>query len=182
MGASNFHYTNASKCYAVLMNYEQPVLDRNGNETDETEWHAPDTWEVDDFIQDLEITIDHAFKGQVSRHVNSDIHELRSYPSRAITTVYDRKEVGMYSDLHIELTAVIRGGYYEGACLDHFARIFINGYEQGLDDIECDIMKGQAEKLLSELTTKLEAIYETVSTPLKKVATFPNGEAIYQKA
>lgn len=182
MGASNFHYENASKCYAVLMNYEQPVLDENGNETDQTEWHTPDAWEVDDFVQDLEMTIDHAFKGQVSNHVNQDPHELRSYPSRVITTIYDRKEVGMYSDLHIELTAVMRGGYHEGACLDHFARIFINGEENDLESIDCPEMERQAERMLNALTTKLEAIYETFSMPLKKVAAFSNGETIYEKA
>ena len=53
MGTSNFYNVNARNVYAVLMNYERPVLDSEGEETDVMEDCAPDTWECDDFFSNL---------------------------------------------------------------------------------------------------------------------------------
>jgi hypothetical protein len=53
LGTSNFHRVNARNVYAVLMDYEQPVLDDDGEETDELEMRSVDDFEIDDFVENI---------------------------------------------------------------------------------------------------------------------------------
>ena len=87
MGTGNFYYQNASKVYAICMNREMPVLDEEGNETDEMEDYYPEEWEVNDtleYIQEEMKSKDYNFCPLDG--LNNDAP--RSFPSRNIGEWY----------------------------------------------------------------------------------------------
>ena len=51
MGTSNFYNKNASRVYVVLESYESPILDENGDETDELETVCPDSTDCDMLVE-----------------------------------------------------------------------------------------------------------------------------------
>ncbi len=137
------------------------------------------------------------------RDGGNDNSELRSYPSSCIGRLYSEKNYKDFS-VGIELTAILRSGYYEGGNLDWQIEYDLNGDNgndtipeiQGLkDDIkyfrECTDGKaaqlaGFAIKWMKKETKRLiealEGIYSDFSDPYVRVATFSNGETIYKKA
>jgi hypothetical protein len=90
--------------------------------------------------------------------------------------------------------------YYEGASLDFDVTVF-DGYEfsdsdnsveylfgnncscmnQGLLKIQQRHAERWVDRAKSELIVLIEQVFEQVSMPLKVVATFSNGETIYEK-
>ena len=197
MATSNFHDSDASKIYAVLMNYDSYICDEDGNETDETETVSCDEYDYENLMYELK----EAFKklGTYSDH-GDDERELRSFRSHVIGTVSESK-LFLDQEVSVDLTLVIRSGYYEGANLDYNLSYGIyNSYQQKADNTN-DIIdefiynadnkgmaKIQAKNVLkwlenteNKLREQVENIYESFSTPLKVVARFSNGETMYQK-
>lgn len=202
MSTNNFHNVNASRIYAVLMNREVPIIDEDGNETEETECVTADDFDsemlIDDIKEQMKETKFHF------RERGEDKNELRSYPSNIIATLYNSKEyLGVEVEVHI--TTLVRGGYYEGGNLDYSICFYANGYES--DSIEdcieeweyqSDYYSGKGKGLVSmnkgkvqswldnttsEIISEIEKIFENVcDVKLKKVGQFSNGEALYEKA
>lgn len=200
MGTSNFHNVNAGNVYAVLMNYEQPVLDSEGNETDELEYHAPDIWEVDEFKQMLiENAKEHSVLNNVSFHhtCDNDPHELRNHNSLKLFQFYKQKEFGDIN-ITVNINCVIRIGYYEGGNLDWYMTYDVGGntideidflldmdyysnMSPGMIKIQCKNAEKFATKAKDELVEITEELFSKNSMSLSVVARFSNGETMYQK-
>ena len=191
MGTSNFHRVNASKVFSVLM--DQPALDDDGAETGD--YYAPEQWEVDELIEYLQ---EQLRKNHTFFPGGNDPHELRSFPSRVIGQIRSVTNFagGLISGV-IVITAVMRSGYYEGACLDWHISKYIDGDEY--DDVseydgrETDFPEIETESVQFDIPNWFEAeekrliefvedVFTRASMPLEVVATFSNGETIYKMA
>ena len=105
-----------------------------------------------------------------------------------------------FGDLEVELQIVakMRSGYYEGASLDFEFTIFDGNSFSDSDDAvlyafdQSDMNNGMkviqqrnAERWVDiakdQLIALTERVFEDVSMPLRVVATFSNGETIYEK-
>jgi hypothetical protein len=200
MGASNFHNVNAHNIYAVLMDYESPVLDEDGNETEDVETCSVDLSDIHDFIHWIkEDAQELAPALGISYHdvCDKDPHSLRSYPSTDLFQFYARKS---FSDIEINvnINCVMRSAYYEGACLDyHFTYTvhgsildeidFIENFEWdsnlplGMIKIQCKHAEKWALKTTAYLTEVAEEFFKKKSMPLIVTAKFSNGETHYAK-
>ena len=191
MGTSNFHRVNASKVFAVLMN--QPALDDDGSETGD--YYAPDEWEIDEFFEYLR---EQLAKNTTFFPGGSDPHELSSFPSRVIGEIRSGTDFagGLISG-RITITAVMRSGYYEGACLDWHITKSIDGdeyddvseYDGGANDfteVEAECARFDIEGWFwseeKRLIEFVEGVFAQASMPMEVVATFSNGETIYKTA
>lgn len=107
----------------------------------------------------------------------------------------------MFGDVEVavEVHCFARSGYYQGACLDYEVRVNVEDCAVDIEDIkqrffDCNsqmnegmltIQAKNAEKWASkaeaELANIVEAVFAKCSTQYTKVATFSNGETIYQK-
>lgn len=172
MGTSNFARGNTSRAFAVLMN---------------------DQDDVEDFIEYVrEVAQESAPKDiQYSKEDGRD---------RNASNLFSYRMSKWFGDLEVELQIVakMRSGYYEGASLDFEFTIF-DGYEfsdsdnsvenlfsnscmnQGLLKIQQRHAERWADRTKDQLIALTEQVFEQVSMPLKVVATFSNGETIYEK-
>jgi hypothetical protein len=200
MGTSNFHNVNARNIYAVLMNYEQPVLDDDGNETDVMEDCAPESWECEEFFSNLkENAIELApLKGFSYHHTcDKDPHELRSYSSIPMFQFYKNKKFGDI-DVTVNINCLTRGAYYEGASLDWYMTYDVCGVNMdqidfladvewksdmplGMIKIQCKHAERWAQSVTDELIDVTEEFYKQNSMPLTVTAKFSNGETHYTK-
>lgn len=204
MGTSNFHYKNASRVYAVLMNYEDEILDENNEPTGETETRYPEEYEADDLKDFIENEIEDLENGFYYNWVK-DSNELRSFPSSYLGSIGSCKSYGDI-DIDVYIHAFIRSGYYEGACLDWTLQVGINGNGEYIDDEDIQyaandirehassymskglrtIIASKAEKWIRSEADRLSGIMENIfsrnsDVEMRKVATFSNGETIYEK-
>ena len=200
MGTSNFHNVNARNVYAVMMNYEQPVLDDNGDETDEMEDRAPESWECDDFMDMLKDDAKELapLKGVSYHHTcDTDPHELNSYSSIPLFQFYKNKKFGDV-DVTVNINCVVRIAYYEGANLDWYITYDTCGINMdqidfladmewhssmpaGMVKIQCKHAERFASNTADELIEVVEEFYMQNSMPLGVTARFSNGETIYSK-
>jgi hypothetical protein len=200
MGTSNFHNVNARNVYAVLMNYEQPVLDADGEETDVMEDCAPESWECEDFFSNLKENAAELapLKGFSYHHTcDTDPHELRSYSSIPMFQFYKNKKFGD-TDVTVNINCVVRGAYYEGASLDWYITYDVCGINMdqidfladmewqssmpaGMVKIQCKNAEQFASTTAEELIEVVEEFYKQNSMPLGVVARFSNGETHYAK-
>lgn len=198
MGTSNFYNKNANKVFAVLMNYETPILNEDGEETEETETVSPEEWEYEDLKKEVILSLE---KSKFNHYTSSKtVYEdgLRSYPGTLLGDLYISKQYGD-TEITVEITAIIRSGYYEGCNLDWECVIKIDGSETdsgefsvdfgyasdmsiGLQAIVAPKALKWAEKMQNELIEELEKIYTEISMPLVVTARFSNGETWYAKA
>ena len=203
MGTSNFHYENASRVYAVLMNYEDDVLDENNEPTGETRTAYPEDFEVDELKDFIKNEIEDMENGCYYNWVK-DSNELRSFPSSYLGSLRTCKSYGDI-DVEVYIHAFLRSGYYEGACLDWTLQVDINGNEY-IDDEDIQyaandireytstymskglraIIANKAERWIRSEADRLSGIMENIfsrnsDVELAKVATFSNGETIYKK-
>lgn len=166
MWTNNFHYVNTEQAYVV-----------DWNKTPELEGTSSDTW--------------------AEYHVanKKDPHQLRSYPS-FVFAMWDSHIKYQTIEVHIYVFAVMRYGYYEDACLDWFVEYGIgaNSTDIGHDELVEDIMwcfdvkKAKAEKIAAKVEKKTKQMtdfaneqFSKVSTAYKQIATFSNGEVLYEK-
>lgn len=200
MGTSNFHNVNARNIYAVLMDYEDVVYDEHDNETDETEYRSPDTWECDMFIKDIKEDAKEKapLKGVSYYHTcNQDPHELNSYSSIPLFQFYRGKKFGDI-DITVNINCVLRVGYYEGANLDWFITYDVMGsntdeldflyYTEwqsnmpaGMIKIQNKLAEAWASNTADELVNVTEEFFKEHSMPLGVSARFSNGETWYTK-
>lgn len=173
MSTNNFHNKNASRIFA---------------------FEVADEWDWNDMK--LNIRSELKAKGWVNDDSTPN-SELRSYPASVIS----RKTEEHFTGLALTVKAIVRSGYYMGGNLDWELEWSMQGSdwdEPNEKDIEDGIAywrghrrlaKAHASKAMTwsedikdKLITELETIYEQFTTPLRKVAQFSNGEAIYEKA
>ena len=195
MGTGNFHNRNASKVYAVLMNYEEPVLDENDNETGETRTVSCEDFEYEDLGYNINEKFKEAEKKGLFQFVEKNEYDtdcLRSFPSRIKGIVYKSK---CFGDVEVEvcISLLLTNGYYEGANLDYLEpEVTFNGYDsdfkyssdmsEGMKVIQSKNADKWTNKQIAFLTEEIEKIYTELSTPLNVVARFSNGETMYAKA
>jgi len=191
---------NASNYFAICMSYERPVLDDDGEETEEMESVQPDSWEVEDTISNLKFELEAATK-ETDYFFNSE-HNLKdysnSYNKTALGEIYISK---MYGDVEIYIMAIplIQSAYYEGANLDYIFKFQsyndtfddFDDYFEDLFDFESDMPKGMqviqernacawAKNTMLEMSEIIEKIFkESAEYELVKTCQFSNGEAIY---
>jgi len=195
MGASNFHYVNASRVFSICESYEIPVLDDDGNETDETEYFYPDSDDFECEVDNIKSLLKESGESFWDVETRSR-EELRSYPTTFIGTIYRSKTFGDV-EVQIEVHCYARSGYYQGACLDYETELSIDGNE--VDEVDGNfqdaysnmnegmlkIQERNAEKwannTISELADVVEGVFAKCSTQYTKVATASNGEAFYHK-
>jgi hypothetical protein len=200
MATSNFHNVNAYNIYAVLMNYEQPVLNDEEEETDEIECYSPDSWECDEFIDMLKEDSKELapLKGFDYYHTcDTDPHELRSYNSIPLFQFYKNKKFGDV-DVTVSINCVVRVAYYEGANLDWYITYDVCGINMdeidfladmqwrsdmpaGMVKIQCNNAERFASNTADEMIEVVEDFFMKNSTPLGVTARFSNGETIYSK-
>ena len=180
MGASNFHYQNASEVFSFDVEDEYDYKDYIGNINDELK------------------AIEKVTKG-LSYYPGSgkDPDELRSYPSRVIGTLKMYKEYAGV-EIVVNIIAISRSGYYAGACLDWAWNYEVNGCEYEHNDFSEDLayfggisearakyignFAGKwAETTKDKMVELLEDVYTKFTLPLIKLGTFSNGESIYQR-
>lgn len=202
MGTSNFYNKNASRVYVVLESYETPILDENGDETDEVETVCPDSTDYDlltEYVADvlLEKSTAKGVKFHQYDKKNS-CYDSRNYEAPYLGSIYKTfVHCGIQFDL--TLNAFMRHGYYEAANLDWEVELSFEGnrydddedFVLAYDDFEDNrgVLKmniqninNKINKFKNELVEICEDCFETVSTPYLKVGTFSNGETVYEKA
>jgi hypothetical protein len=203
MGTSNFHNVNASKVFAVLMNYEAPRLDDFGNETEDTEYHTPECYEIEDFMDNLReqaeaLSVESNFKYYKKLEME-DPHSLRSYGSTPLFQLYHSKDFGDVN-VQVNINCVARHAYYDGASLDWYVTCTMANETELIDDMDYEInewmsdmnaglRKIQARNAEAWATSIKDTLIETVekiftenSMPLVVTARFSNGETHYSKA
>ena len=183
------------------MNYEQPILDDDCNETEEMEYHTPDDFEVDDFIDNIKISAEELAKEKnisYYKTCDTDPHELHSYSSTKLFQYYKSKTFGDIS-ITVSINCVIRHGYYEGGNLDWYMTYELSNYKgdeidfkqdfidysdmsKGLAVIQSKNAERWAQKVTDELVEIVEDLFTKESMPLTVTAKFSNGETIYSKA
>jgi hypothetical protein len=201
MGTSNFYNVNAKRVYAILMGYDRPVLDDEGEETSETEYSHPDEWESDDFIADIKFCArEFADKNAITYYqfCDEDPHELRSYASAQLFQFYTHKKYGDVT-ITICINCVARIGYYEGANLDWYVTYdlgngvnadidfqsdfyYLSDMPTGMKEIQYKNAEIWAYYETDRLIDLTEQFFEETSTPLIVTARFSNGETCYAKA
>lgn len=205
MGTSNFARGNTSRVFAVLMDeevefsicsecgehhYEEQERCDNGCEDSEmeiqNESRAVEQFDVEDFVEFVrEVAKESAPKDiQYSKEDGSD--RDRNY---CASNLFSYRASKWFGDLEVEVQIVAKmvSGYYEGASLDFEFTIF-NGdaFDQsdmnnGMKVIQQRHAERWVDRVKEQLIALTEQVFEQVSMPLRVVATFSNGETIYEK-
>lgn len=188
MGTSNFARGNTSRVFAVLMNedvyvcseceayhYEENPECCEGA-TFKEESRAVESYDVDDFKYYVREVADNNRPFGI-RYNKEDGSDLFSYRMNK-----------MYGDIEVEVQIVAKmvSGYYEGASLDYVTAIshddfYYSDMSDGMKVIQQRNAERWADKAKDQLIELVEQVFEHVSMPLKVVATFSNGETIYEK-
>jgi len=158
MSTCNFSNNNASRIYAV------------------EDIEGAEDWQAEDLKDNLYCELS---KDKYSIDPRKCYDDLRSYPQTEVITLYRQKCWQAGYEATVYCTAIIRAGYYAGCNLDFE---FEEDTSYNLSDLEEKRVNAFIEKAKIELAKKMEKVFKKYSTPLVKVATFSNGEAIYQKA
>jgi len=202
MGTCNFYKVNAKHTYAVLMNREEPIIDDEGNETDEMESVPAEDWDVENLKECIIEKVKASKKGELYDHTHyiQSEHDNRNFSATAICGIYQSK---YWKNAHarVQVNMFYRCGYYEGACLDWEMHIELcdNGQGENTEVDPQDLVywsdcsekmaeylapkvQKWIEKQVEALTNEAERIFSEVADhTLNKVATFSNGEAVYEK-
>jgi hypothetical protein len=149
MATSNFHNVNASHIFAVQLE---------------------DTYEYDDLIDNIKYGLKET--GYFNLLTKSDPNELRSYPSTSIGSLDSSVEDADGNGIYIQITAVVRSGYYDGVNLDWHLH-----FEEYGESVEHLLPQAEIEQ--NRLIELVETVFAEFSTPLGVTASFSNGETIY---
>ena len=159
-----------------------------------TEYKGCESYEYDDFKEYLRETAKES-KKQFLYLEESGSDNDRNY---CATNLFSYSISKMFGDIEIEVKIIgqIVSAYYEGASLDFVVEF--NGEEneeldfywdfdnsdmnRGLQVLQNKNAIKWAEKTKTELIELIEEVFTKVSEPLNVVASFSNGETIYQKA
>lgn len=191
MATNNFYYRNASKVFAIGLDYE--------NEDGENV--SCDEFEYDMEIENVQYHMDeNKGKFHYSEYERKSQLDNRNFCARYIASLTANKKIGDI-DIEIEINAFSRAGYYEGACLDWELNINVDGNDsddiddvtyfventssrnmnEGMLKIQAKNAQKWANKVKDELVALVEKSFENSSTCFVRVATFSNGETIYKK-
>jgi hypothetical protein len=156
MSTNNFYYKNSKFVYAVEIENE---------------------FDYDDLI----INIQH--DKRLRKGNNADYWEkngLRSYDGKVIKTIEKTK-----NNWHLTFEIIVRNGYYAGVNIDWDVKILFDGYDRdkaGEYDLGDKTIPRYINDIINKQIDKIEAILKDYTMPLSHVATFSNGEAVYEKA
>ncbi len=201
MSTNNFYYRNASKVFAIGLDYEQPMLDDDGNETDENENVSCESWEYEEQIENVQYHMEqNKGKFTYSDYEQKSQLDNRNFCASFVGSLSIAKNFGDVN-VDVQLNCFSRAGYYEGACLDWELNINVDGNDsddiddvtyfventssynmnEGMLKIQAKNAQKWANKIKDELIAAVEKSFENSSTCFVRVATFSNGETIYQK-
>ena len=166
---------------------------------EETEYRSAESYEYDDFKEYLRETAQEEIKNRkdIFFKEESGSDNDRNY---CATDLFSFNTSKMFGDIEISVKVIgqIVSAYYEGASLDFAVEFNDEEYTNDEPDFEwlfeyqSDMNKGMqvlqnrnavkwAEKTKTELIELIEEVFTKVSEPLNVVASFSNGETIYQK-
>ena len=183
--------------------YEEQKRCDNGCEDSvleiQNESRSVEQFDVEDLVYNIREVADNSrpFGIQYSKEDGSD--RDRNY---CASNLFSYRMSKWYGDLEVEVQIVAKmvSGYYEGASLDFEFTIF-DGYEfsdsdnsvenlfsnncscmnQGLLKIQQRHAEVWVDRAKDQLIALTEQVFEQVSILLRVVATFSNGETIYEK-
>ena len=159
-----------------------------------TEYRSAERYEYEDFKEYLRETAKESKKQFLYLEEEGSDND-RNY---CATNLFSYSISKMFGDIEIEVKIIgqIVSAYYEGASLDFVVEF--NGEEneeldfywdfdnsdmnRGLQVLQNKNAIKWAEKTKTELIELIEEVFTKVSQPLNVVASFSNGETIYQKA
>ena len=164
---------------------------------EQTEYVSAERYEYEDFKEYLRETAQEEAKElkTIWYKEESGSDNNRNY---CATNLFSYSTSKMFGDIEIEVGIIgqIVSAYYEGASLDFVVEF--NGEEneeldfywdfdnsnmnRGLQVLQNRNAVKWAEKTKTELIELIEEVFTKVSEPLNVVASFSNGETIYQKA
>ena len=165
-----------------------------------TEYRSAERYEYEDFKEYLRETAQEEEKElkTIWYKEESGSDNDRNY---CATNLFSYSISKMFGDIEIEVRIIgqIVSAYYEGASLDFVVEFNGEEYTNDESDFEwlfeyqSEMNKGLqvlqnknaikwAEKTKTELIELIEEVFTKVSEPLNVVASFSNGETIYQKA
>ena len=158
-----------------------------------TEYRSAERYEYEDFKEYLRETAKESKKQFLYLEEEGSDND-RNY---CATNLFSYSISKMFGDIEIEVKIIgqIVSAYYEGASLDFVVEF--NGEEneeldfywdfdnsdmnRGLQVLQNRNAVKWAEKTKTELIKLIEEVFTKVSEPLNVVASFSNGETIYQK-
>ena len=158
-----------------------------------TEYRSAERYEYEDFKEYLRETAKESKKQFLYLEEEGSDND-RNY---CATNLFSYSTSKMFGDIEIEVSIIgqIVSAYYEGASLDFVVEF--NGEEneeldfywdfdnsdmnRGLQVLQNRNAVKWAEKTKTELIELIEEVFTKVSEPLNVVASFSNGETIYQK-
>ena len=158
-----------------------------------TEYRSAERYEYEDFKEYLRETAKESKKQFLYLEEEGSDND-RNY---CATNLFSYSTSKMFGDIEIEVRIIgqIVSAYYEGASLDFVVEF--NGEEneeldfywdfdnsdmnRGLQVLQNKNAVKWAEKTKTELIELIEEVFTKVSEPLNVVASFSNGETIYQK-
>ena len=163
---------------------------------EQTAYVSPDEYEYDDLKDYIRETAQEEIKNRkgIRFKEESGSDNDRNY---CATNLFSYSTSKMFGDIEIEVRIIgqIVSAYYEGASLDFVVEF--NGEEneeldfywdfdnsdmnRGLQVLQNRNATKWAEKKATELKELIEEVFTKVSMPLNVVASFSNGETIYQK-
>ena len=166
------------------------------NLVEQTEYVSAERYEYEDFKEYLRETAQEEAKElkTIWYKEESGSDNDRNY---CATNLFSYSTSKMFGDIEIEVRIIgqIVSAYYEGASLDFVVEF--NGEEneelgfywdfdnsdmnRGLQVLQNKNAVKWAEKTKTELIELIEEVFTKVSQPLNVVASFSNGETIYQK-
>lgn len=165
MSTSNFHFINTLHAIEI---------------DDDDEFIFDDTTE--NIFYDLEKEFSDIANVVITREKYSSPHELNSYGRQVFA------EISLNIDDENATLALTRsGGYYSGANFDF--DVILNDrdddYPENITNDEPGIhifAIGEEEKFLLTAIERVTKIYDRYTDKLNLVATFSNGEAVYEKS
>lgn len=224
MGTSNFYSKNARHTFAVLMNqdyqtaecnvclteydsreYSEDKLPKSCCQTDldwEDKVHYPERYEIDDFKDNIRTLAQE--KHPLLYTELSGCDNSSNFTGHELFEL-SKSRVFMGVDLEVMVIAVMRSGYYEGACLDWETKLYLagneyhnyaNDYENIVSDLtyygdnNIGLARSNAPRVVEwfestkdELTKLMDDFFcEVTDYKLNRVCTFSNGETIYEIA
>ena len=197
-------FKECSECGHKHYNYEYSLDTLNECENgcegatfeEQTNYISPDEYEYNDLKDYIRETAQEEAKElkTIWYKEESGSDNDRNY---CATNLFSYSTSKMFGDIEIEVSIIgqIVSAYYEGASLDFVVEF--NGEEneeldfywdfdnsdmnRGLQVLQNRNATKWAEKTKTELIELIEEVFTKVSMPLNVVASFSNGETIYQK-
>lgn len=173
MSTPNFYYKNM--LYVVELNSE----DEDTNEMILRNTQDNITSEVLSLKLGKNTTVEEVDEWEVSS---------KSYEGKIFLTItasrefYDKEYKGTLPH-KVQLQLVIRDGYYAHCNIDTIQTYLLEGSEfESPEDFESKAAGEWAEKKMQYLQEKIENVVSKYTQKIRHVATFSNGEAIYERA